>query len=185
MLKALIFDLDDVLIKSMRAHAKAYQKVLAEFGINVTVEQYLQYTGSTGKDILQKISKQRAKDLDVEQIHKRKKEIFPDFAGEIVRIEGTIALVKALKGKLRMALATSSSRASLAVTLSRISDITDCFEVIITGEDVEKGKPDPEVFLKAAETLGVEPEECLVFEDSDVGIEAAEKAGMKAIKVSV
>lgn len=185
MLKALIFDLDDVLISSMRAHAKAYQKVLQETGINITVEEYLRYTGATGKDILRRISKEKGKELDIREIHKRKKEIFPDFATEIIRIEGTIELVKALKGKLRMALVTSSSRASLPVTMSRVPDIADCFEVIVTGEDVQRGKPDPEPFLKAAEFLNVKPEECLVFEDSDIGIEAAEKAGMKVIKVSM
>jgi len=185
MLKAVIFDLDDVLVSSMRAHARAYQKALHEAGIDITIEEYLKHTGATGKEILRRISQEKGKELNIDWVYERKKETFPEFAAEIVRIEGAIELVKALKGKLKMALVTSSSRASLSVTLGRISDITDCFNVVITGEDVGRGKPHPEPFLKATELLNVKPEECLVFEDSDIGIEAAKEAGMKTIKVCV
>ena len=184
MLKAILFDLDDVLISSMNAHGLAYVKALSEVGVNITLEEYLRYSGATGREVLKFICRDaNHPDINIENVYQRKHELFPEFADYIKRIEGTIELLKSLYGKFKIGLVTSSSPQSLRITLLRLSDISDLFDAIVTAEDVTLGKPHPEAFLKAAELLGVKPDECLVMEDSDLGIEAALKSGMKAIKV--
>ena len=96
-----------------------------------------------------------------------------------------ISLIKSCKGRYKTALVTTASKQNVTNLLAFFSIDESLFDVIIRGEDVRRGKPDPECYIKAVKELGVKPKECCIFEDSQPGIEAAQRSGAQVIKVSI
>jgi beta-phosphoglucomutase len=119
----------------------------------------------------------------VKRLVARKSEIQVELADEVQLFGGAKELLVELQGKVRVALASMNNR-TVVGHLLMAKGIEDCFEVIMTGDGVAHSKPDPEIFLKTAEALGVKPEHCVVFEDSIFGVKAAKAAGMSCIAVT-
>lgn len=177
---AYIFDFDGVLVTTMEAHFAAYGKALSEWGVPLDREQFYYQAGMTGREQIRYFCAKAGKpDADVEAIYNRKTEIAPDFVHLIRPIRCNIDLLAVLKAAGHpAAIASGSSKPSIVPITERFGIEVD---TIVSSEDVSRGKPDPELFLTAAQRLGCEPAGCTVIEDAPVGLEAAQAAGMQCM----
>ena len=182
MIKAVIFDLDGVLVDSEPFSEEASNRALAEHGIRITAEERKRAFGRRDMDSYRDYIRARGLDLDPGEINRRKVEIYSGLIkGKLKPIPGARELVERLRKRgMPFALASSGTPGKIRATLTEIG-FGRLFSVIITAEDISRGKPDPEIFLGAAEKLRVRPADCLVVEDSQAGVEAAKKANMKCI----
>lgn len=187
MIKAIIFDLDDVIVNSSPIHFVAYEKALADFGIAAPkIEGALRRDiyGMRIKEIMELLAREFKMNVDVEALTKHRNAYFMELVKEGVEpMPGLYKLVDNItKWGLKRAVASSGVRDYVEAVLEQL-DIKDFFEGIVTGDDVKNPKPAPDGFLMAAKKLSVEPRYCAVIEDSTHGLNAAKKAGMLAIGV--
>jgi len=182
--KALIFDLDGTLADSMPYHFQAWKKACKKFGIEMDSAFLKSYTGSPGWTIAEAIIEQNGMSgkVSVDEIMQVKLDEFFTIQHLVTAIEPVAALARKYSGILPMAVGTGGHREAVEKTLD-ITGLRKYFDIIVTANDVERHKPDPETFLRCAELMGIEPRLCEVFEDGDLGIEAAKRAGMTATDV--
>lgn len=183
--RAFIFDMDGTLVDNMRFHGEAWQKMLAENGIEEDMHEFLVKTaGKTNREIIPNFFKDATEERLLE-LGQRKETLYRElFLPERRAIAGAIEFLrKAKRLGVKMAVATAAPIANMEFILDGL-DLRRYFQAITTAADVKNGKPDPEVFLVSAEKLGVEPQKCLVFEDALNGFEAAHRAGMKSIGIA-
>lgn len=178
-----IFDLDGVLVNTVPLHFKAWQKMFSEYGKEFSFDDYKHKV-----DGIPRIDGARAilTDLNGDEVKEacdKKQGYFLEYLEKekIPVYDTTVALIEALK-KDNIKIAIISSSKNCRPILKKIG-LTALFEVIITGNDIVKGKPDPEIFLTVAQKLSFSPEECVVFEDAVLGVEAAKRAGMKCVGI--
>jgi HAD superfamily hydrolase (TIGR01509 family) len=177
---AYIFDFDGVLVDSNEAQFTCCKKTLEEIDVPIDKEEFYRLSGKTGKEMLLHFCKKVKKDVDIVKLHKRKYEFYKEFQNLIRPIDCNIQLFKNLKKqKIPVAIASGSSRPSIMPVAKKYKLIPDAF---VSSEDIKRGKPYPDLFLKAAELLGVEPKYCIVIEDSETGIAAASAAGMMSFQ---
>jgi HAD superfamily hydrolase (TIGR01509 family) len=182
MISAVIFDLDGLLADTERLHCRAYQMALLEQGVELDETDYCEHWIRFGKSIADWVTLRKL-DLDPHALRLRKAEHYLDLLISSLRpMEGALELLDAIRGKMHLALASSSYRDAIDGVLAGL-DIAHYFEVIVSGLDVAQVKPAPDIFLKAAHDLGVDPDQCLVLEDAEKGILAADLAGMLSIAV--
>jgi beta-phosphoglucomutase-like phosphatase (HAD superfamily) len=177
--KGLIFDLDGTLVDSMPHHFEGWKKAIAKYGGHIDTAFLLAITGSPGIQIAAALIEKNGLKGKVapEQILKIKIEEFNNAQYLIRKIEPVVAIVRKYYGILPMAVGTGGPRDAVDKTLE-VTDLKKYFEIIVTADDVEKHKPDPETFLKCAELMELEPHHIEVFEDGDLGIKASYLAGM-------
>ncbi len=177
---AYIFDFDGVLGDSMRMIFNCYNDVFEEYGFQVDYESYNAIAGTTLVESISSLCQSKNKNLDVESVALKVCELYNHRIGEAPPIKCNLQLAQALKNSgVQVAVASGSPR---GVVKSLLDDYGLVVDVVVSGGDVEKGKPEPDVFLKAAELIGVEPDNCVVVEDSRYGVIAARAAGMKVLK---
>jgi len=186
MVKAVIFDWDGTLADTKRAVAQSFQKVLRKTGCLVSDEFIERRMGiGTKKTIIEAFREchMRLNVSTLEKLANEKIRIQAELT-QIVRLfDGVAELLEALQGRIKVGLATMSSRKVVDKLLPQ-KKIESYFDVVVTADEIVKPKPDPEVFLVSAARLGVEPEDCVVVEDSIFGVRAAKAAKMKCIAVS-
>lgn len=183
----LIFDMDGTLIDSNPTHKEAYTQFLARYDIQLTDDDFKEYiSGRMNPDILKHFFGDDLTDERIADLTHEKESLFQElFAPRIEPVKGLIEFLHAAKAAdLPMALATSAPQMNVDFVFDRLG-IRQFFRVVITDADVTAGKPDPMVFRKAAERLGADPAQCLVFEDSANGVEAARAAGMAVVALTV
>jgi beta-phosphoglucomutase family hydrolase len=180
--RGLIFDFDGTLGDTMPTHAKAWQAVGAQFGFQMPTSLLYELAGMTTENIIQYLNRKFGYDLDFKAVNQAKKEVYLHLATKITPIEPVFRIVREYYGKLPMALGTGEYR-DIALNNVKAAGVERYFEIIVTADDVKKGKPDPETFLKCAELMKIPPQFCQVFEDAPPGLEAAAKAGMIATDV--
>ena len=185
--RGVIFDMDGVIVETPNHHLLAWRKVANEFGIEITLEQNEQLKGVSRERSLQRILKwgnQTVSEDQFKDLMARKNEDYLSRISSMTEedmLPGVRAMLNYLSKKgIHFALASASRNAR---PILKSLGIYDEFRVIVDGNDVTKAKPDPEGFLKAAEQLGINPGECIVFEDSQAGVEAANSAGMLSIGI--
>lgn len=177
---AYIFDFDGVLADTMEAHFKAYQEALREAKVPIDKKQFFYQAGMTGKEQIKYFAGKAKITVDVEKVYARKGQLYEKNIDHITIIECNLKLLNTLrKSGFPVAIASGSSRRSIMRVLNKYKIEVDA---VTTAEDVKRGKPYPDLFLCAAEKIGAGPENCMVIEDSDVGIDAAGAAGMKAMR---
>jgi beta-phosphoglucomutase family hydrolase len=182
--KGLIFDLDGTLADTMPWHYQAWQKACLKFGISMDTAFLQDRTGAPGWQIAEDIiehSGMKGK-ISPDDIMKVKLDEFYLIQHNVTPIEPVIALVQKYYGKIPMSVGTGGHREAVEKTLEIIG-LRKYFDILVTANDVTKYKPHPETFLRCAELMNVAPAECEVFEDGDLGIEAARRAGMIATDV--
>ena len=181
---AIIFDCDGTLVDSMPAHFEAWKQALTEHGAKGIFSEDVFYAmgGRPTTDIVTQLNGDYGLTLDPQSVADAKRRAFLTHLDEIELIEEVVAIARENRGKKPLGIATGGSRLVIEKTLQACG-ISDLFDEVVTANDVTNGKPDPEIFLKTAELLGVAPERCLVFEDAPPGVTAAEKAGMTVVLV--
>jgi len=187
-IKAVIFDLDGVIVDTARFHYQAWKELAQEFGFFFSLEQNERLKGVSRLESLEILlgfggieipSKDEMNRLATKKNNQYREKILKMTPNEI--LPGVEDFLKELKGeKYKIAIGSSSKNAG--TILERIG-YDNFFDAVVDGTKITNSKPDPEVFLKAATELGVEPENCVVFEDAHAGIEAAKRANMRTIGV--
>lgn len=183
MLKAIIFDVDGVLVDSMRFQADAWVKTFKEIGINITREDIYELEGSNNRRLIKTIFEKAGKKLEpwhLEQLPEKKRKAL-EF-DQIKPFEGILDCLKELRRHFKLAMVSGSHVDTINKVVKKY--FSNCFDVVITGSDLERGKPDPDPFLKALEDLNLTKNECIVVENAPLGITAAKRAGLYCVAVA-
>lgn len=180
--RALIFDCDGTLTDSMPAHYLAWKETFERHGIPFSEERFYSLGGMPSDRIIAMLAEEHGKQLDAAAVSVEKEQAFLDCLGHVRPVEKVVEVARSERGNRKLAVASGGFRWVVDRQLSHIG-VGDLFDAIVTAEDTERHKPHPDVFLKAAELMGVVPGECLVFEDADLGVEAAGRAGMPVVDV--
>lgn len=175
--KGLIFDMDGTVVDSMPVHFLAWKLTAREHGFEYTEELFYGLAGMPTHKIVPVVNERLGLTLDPEEFSRRKEELFLENLKEVRPIEPVADIVRRYHGKLPMSIGTGGKRYIAELTLKMIG-FDRYFDAIVAADDVENHKPFPDTFIKCAELMGVEPHLCQVFEDGDMGILAAERAGM-------
>ena len=181
---ALVFDCDGTLADSMPVHWQAWNDTFAErnwTGFPAYAE-YMTWGGISGEEVARRAAGDDVSEDRIADAVVAKQEHYLRLAPGIQPIESVLAVARVYRGKMAMAVATGSRRRSVTQTLNSIQAF-DWFDALVTADDVQRHKPHPETYLKAADALGVSPKECLAFEDAPPGIESAKAAGMEVVDV--
>jgi beta-phosphoglucomutase family hydrolase len=183
---AVIFDLDGTLIDNNSFHLKSWIEYLKNIGRNISEEEYnLNFNGRTNKDVIQYVFNREMTEEEILKYSLEKEAVYRKIYQQFIKpINGLIQFLDILKSKkIPMAIATSGIQPNIDFMFENIP-IKEYFQTVVNSSHILKGKPDPEIYLKAASLLGIPPENCLVFEDAVVGIKSAKAAGMKVIAVA-
>ena len=185
MIKAVIFDMDGLMIDSERVTFDGYKKIMGEMGLEVTKEFYVSLLGKPIKGIYQRFYDVYGNDFPIETVIKQVHEYMADlFETEGVPLkEGLKELLQYLKDNHYKTIVATSSNRNRVDTILNQANITQYFDDSICGDEVTNGKPNPEVFLKSCEKLGVAVNEAIVLEDSESGIQAGYSAEIPVICV--
>ncbi|MGA9187037.1 MAG: HAD family phosphatase [Methanosarcina sp.] len=183
MLKAIIFDVDGVLVDSMFFQAEAWVKTFQEAGIAISREDIYELEGSNDKRLIKSIFENVEKEPEpwhFEQLPEQKRKAL-EF-DRIKPFEGILDCLKELKKHFKLAMVSGSNRKVVEKIVDKF--FSNCFEVIIAGGDLERGKPEPDPYLKALEKLDLAKNECIVIENAPLGITAAKRAGLYCVAVA-
>lgn len=183
--RAFIFDMDGTLVDNMRFHTEAWRTLIEENGLPFDEHKFLVETaGQTNREIIPGVfgamSNERLSELAL-----RKEELYREaYLPHRTPVKGLVDFLNSSRDDgIKMAVSTAASPANMAFILDGL-DLRKYFGAITTAADVKRGKPDPEIFSKSAEALGVEPAHCMVFEDAFFGFEAALRAGMRSVGIT-
>jgi HAD superfamily hydrolase (TIGR01549 family) len=180
---ALIFDCDGTLVDTAPAHLRALQSALEPLDLTMTPEWYYPRGGLTPDALLDEYEAQLADaPLSRQGVFARYNVAFQAEMQSIKEISLIAEVARDWHGRVPMAVASNGRRGNVEATLT-VTKLLPLFDFIVAAEDVERGKPEPDVFLEAARRMQVEPGRCLVFEDSNEGLEAARRAGMRGIDI--
>lgn len=181
MIKAMITDFDGTLVDTFEANFRAYQDAFYQVGLTLTADRYRECFGYRFDRFMQAMA---VNDQHIAtQIKEYKKDVYPKYFEHLKPNDKLIELIASfhqMGGKTAIA---STARKENLMNAVNYLGIADHFDLIYAGVDVKQGKPSPEIYLKAMETLGVEPHEVMIFEDSSIGFEAAKASGAKFIPV--
>ncbi|MDY6778832.1 MAG: HAD family phosphatase, partial [Candidatus Nanohaloarchaea archaeon] len=180
MLQAVIFDMDGVIIDSEALHKETEIQALHEAGVDITEDDLVKYTGMPLITILRSLKEDRQEEFDPETVAERKTEKYLDRINELQPIDGAVQTVRTISQDYRTALASSSRRALVDAVVDML-DLENSFQTTLSFNDVENGKPDPEIFEQAAASLETTPSETAVIEDSRNGVIAANRGGFHTI----
>ncbi len=181
--KGLIFDLDGTLADTMPIHFVAWRNAAARYGIDFTPELFATLAGIPLYPTIQKLNEMFGTNIDPVEMGEIKEAEFEQNMHRTPEIKVVTDLVRKYHGKLPMAVGTGGCRDLASKTLDIIG-MKEYFDILVASEDVSNFKPHPETFLKCAGLMGVKPEDCEVFEDGMLGIQAARSAGMMVVDVT-
>lgn len=184
MIRAVIFDMDGVIIDSEPLHLSIEEDIFKKLGISITYEEHNTFIGTTSHYMWDKIRTNHNLTQSLEELVELDRNTYLNFLNDTLDLEpikGVKELITDLhKNNIKLAVASSSPLNVIEKVLN-LFDIRDYFGYIVTGDYVRKSKPEPDIFLYAAKKLDVDPKECVVIEDSHNGVLAAKKANMKCI----
>ena len=186
MIKGVLFDMDGVLADSEQFICKAAMMMFAELGLKVDPDDFKPFVGTGENSYIGGVAGKYGLAVDIVKVKARTYEIYQTIIkGNLKPLPGAAEMVsKCRKIGLKLALATSADRIKMEPTLNEIGIPASSFDAIITGLDVVNKKPYPDIYIKAAEKLGLKASECLVVEDAISGITAARRAGCRCLALS-
>jgi HAD superfamily hydrolase (TIGR01509 family) len=180
--KAYLFDCDGTIADSMPLHYVAWKKALVEWNCEFAEELFYAWGGMPVTEIISSLNARHGLAMPVEEVERRKEHLYFDILPELKAVPEVLEHIELSHGKIPFAVVSGSTRDSVTRSLMTLG-ILDKFDTLVCAGDYVKSKPHPEPFLLAAERLGVAPGDCLVFEDTEMGIEAATAAGMASVKI--
>jgi len=181
-IKGIIFDCDGTLADTMPLHWLAWQTVTAKHGLHFPEDRFYSLGGVPSRDIFKMLCQEQGKNLDCIALSNEKESAYLPFLSQVKEIEVVVAVARANHGKLPMAVASGGQKHIIEQVLEHLK-IRHFFDAVVTSEDVKNQKPAPDIFLEAARRIGVPPENCRGYEDTDLGMEAIRSAGMDAVDV--
>jgi HAD superfamily hydrolase (TIGR01509 family) len=179
---AYLFDCDGTIADSMPLHYVAWKKALGEWNCEFAEELFYAWGGRPTAEIVATLNQTQGLSMPVESVANRKEEFYFKMLPELKAVPEVLEHIEAQHGRIPFAVVSGSARDSVTASLVRLN-LLDRFDTLVCAGEYKKSKPDPEAFLLAATKLGVAPKNCLVFEDTDMGIQAATAAGMASVKV--
>jgi beta-phosphoglucomutase family hydrolase len=183
---AFIFDMDGTIVDNMAFHTDSWLAFFERHGKTYDADAFFRETaGAQGREILRERLGPEITEDEIAVLAHEKDELYREMYGpHRSAIQGFEDFVTAARAQgVKLAVATSAPPANIVFTLDEL-DLRRHFDAVVGAADVARGKPHPDVFLKAAEKLGVNPKDCIVFEDAPMGVEAARRAGMQAVVIT-
>jgi HAD superfamily hydrolase (TIGR01509 family) len=180
--KAYLFDCDGTIADSMPLHFIAWNHAVQEWGCVFSEEQFYAWGGRPVDEIIRALNEAQHLNMPVDTVLEHKEAFYRELLHDLKGVPEVLEQIELSYGRIPFAVVSGSPRESVKASLE-VLGISDRFELLVCQGEYAKGKPNPEPFLKAASLLGVHPEDCLVFEDADPGIAAAEAAGMQWVKI--
>ncbi|MEN6498282.1 MAG: beta-phosphoglucomutase family hydrolase [Thermoguttaceae bacterium] len=177
-----IFDMDGVLVDSYQAHFESWRMIAAEEGLTITEKQFAATFGRTSREIIAAWWGEELTEAEIRKLDDRKEAAYRQIlANDFPAMPGVRALIERLHNAgMALAIGSSGPPENIEVILDHLQ-AQSLFQAVVSGADVTRGKPDPQVFLKAAQRLGIPPDRCVVVEDAPLGVDAAHGAGAAAI----
>jgi len=179
---AYLFDCDGTIADSMPLHYVAWKKALGEWNCEFAEELFYAWGGRPTAEIIATLNQMHGLSMPVESVANRKEELYFELLPELKVVPEVLEHIEAQHGRIPFAVVSGSARDSVTASLEMLK-LLDRFDTLVCAGEYKKSKPDPEAFLLAASRLGVAPKNCLVFEDTEMGIQAATAAGMASVKV--
>lgn len=180
--QGLIFDCDGTLADTMPLHWRAWQVIAARHRFHFSEDRFYSLGGVPSRDILQMLSREQGVPLNhLAVAHEKEAEYLP-LVAQVEPINAVVGIARENFGKIPMAVATGGTRKIIKQVLNHLG-IHQLFQTIVTSEDVTRQKPAPDIFLEAARRIGVPPQFCRAYEDTDLGMQAIRAAGMEAVDV--
>lgn len=180
--KAYLFDCDGTIVDSMPLHYVAWKETLEEWNCVYEEKLFYAWGGRPVTEIISRLNEMQGLKMPIEAVAHRKEILYLNQLSQLKAIPEVVEHIEAQHGRIPMAVVSGSRRESVVNSLTSVH-LLDKFDTMVCAEDYKNGKPAPDAFLLAAERLGVAPKDCLVFEDTDLGIQAATAAGMASVRV--
>jgi HAD superfamily hydrolase (TIGR01509 family) len=179
---AYLFDCDGTIADSMPLHYLAWKKALGEWNCEFSEEQFYLWGGKPVSEVISTLNQERGLNMPLGEVERRKENLYFELLPQLRAVPEVLEHIEAQYGKVPFGVVSGSTRESVTASLD-VLKLLDRFDTLVCAGEYKKSKPDPEAFLCAAANLGVAPQACLVFEDTDMGIEAAKAGGMAWVKV--
>ena len=179
---AYLFDCDGTIADSMPLHYVAWKQALGEWGCTFDEKLFYALGGMPTAEIIAMLNQQQGLNMPVQPVAARKEDIYFELLPQLKAVPEVVEHIDAQHGRIPFAVVSGSTRESVTASLDSLQ-LLHKFDVLVCAGDYRKSKPDPEAFLLAAAKVGVAPQSCLVFEDTDMGIQAATAAGMASVRV--
>lgn len=180
--RAYLFDCDGTIVDSMPLHYIAWKTALAEWDCTFDEELFYSWGGKPVDEIISTLNTMQGLNMPVELVSTRKEGLYYELLPQLKAIPEVLEHIEAQHGHIPFAVVSGGHLSSVTRSLTTVN-LLDRFETMVCAEDYVNSKPAPDAFLLAAERLGIEPRDCLVFEDTELGIEAATAAGMASVRV--
>jgi beta-phosphoglucomutase family hydrolase len=180
--RGIIFDCDGTLADTMPLHWRAWQVIAKRHGFSLPEERFYSLGGVPSRDILRVLSKEQGVPLDPLAVAREKEAVYLPLIAQVEPINTVVGVARENYGKIPLAVASGGTKSIIEQVLEHLG-IRELFQAIVTSEDIVNQKPAPDIFLEAARRLGVPPQFCRAYEDTDLGMKAIQAAGMEAVDV--
>jgi HAD superfamily hydrolase (TIGR01509 family) len=179
---AYLFDCDGTVVDSMPLHYIAWKQALGEWGCTLDEELFYSWGGKPPVEIIAALNRMQGLNMPVDAVAERKESLYFALLPQLKPVPEVLEHINAQQGRIPFAVVSGSTRESIVKSLTTVG-LLDRFAVLVGSEDYARSKPAPDAFLVAAARLGVSAKDCLVFEDTEMGIQAATAAGMASVRV--
>ena len=180
--RAYLFDCDGTIVDSMPLHYIAWKQALGEWGCTFDEDLFYSWGGKPPVEIVAALNQMQGLNMPVEAVAERKESLYFSLLHDLKPVPEVLEHIVAQHGQIPFAVVSGSTRESIVKSLTAVG-LLDRFPILVGSEDYARSKPAPDAFLTAAARLGVAPKDCLVFEDTDMGIQAATAAGMASVRI--
>ncbi len=181
-IRGIIFDCDGTLADTMPLHWQAWQTVTRRYQLKFSEERFYSLGGVPSRDILRMLGEEQGVDLDPLAVAKEKESAYLPMLPQVREIQVVGNIAREQHGKTPLAVASGGMKHIIEQVLIHLG-LRPLFDAVVTSEDVQRQKPAPDIFLEAARRIGVPPENCRAYEDTDLGMDAIRAAGMEAVDV--
>jgi beta-phosphoglucomutase family hydrolase len=182
MIQGIIFDCDGTLADTMPLHWRAWQTITARHRLHLPEDRFYSLGGVPSRDILKMLAQEQGLAIDHLAVAREKEAEYLPLIAQVEPINTVVGVARANHGKIPLAVASGGTRKIIEQVLEHLG-IRHLFNAIVTSEDVVNQKPAPDIFLEAARRIGVPPQRCRAYEDTDLGMQAIRAAGMEAVDV--
>lgn len=181
-IRGLVFDCDGTIADTMPLHQLAWEAACGKYGHEFPWSLHQKYAGVPTHRIMEILNAEYGYRLPLPEAAELKEVLFLDYLPQVLPIEPVVRYVRHYADRLPMAVATGGNRTNCTAILDALG-LLHYFKALVTADDVRHGKPAPDIFLRAAELIGIPPDQCAAFEDADMGLQAAHAAGMHVIDI--